>query len=260
MTLPDATDRVPPRRDASDARWRWLVAALLIGVLISWAWSAGSARSANEPAIVLLGSGNGLSVLVTTGDARVLVAGGTSAGDFANALADARPRTTPRIDVLVALPGSRNVVDRARELARPTLELRLPDQRSGRQESGTLTSRRAIDLPGITIDIDPGSGSGEDWSITIRAGASTTLVVPAWTVAASRAPVALVVITGRDTGAAATTARTPAIAASVRALDSPVVKDGLLAGRVAPGDAVRLRMSSDGALAVPAAWQANPAS
>lgn len=56
-----------------------------------------------SPAITLLGSGDGLSILVTSQDARVLLVNGDDPAAFGAALASALPRAVRRIDLMLVL-------------------------------------------------------------------------------------------------------------------------------------------------------------
>ena len=58
---------------------------------------------------MLLGSGNRLSLLVTDGPARLLLATGDSPIDYENALTDVRPIFARRVDVLL-VAGSGNTL------------------------------------------------------------------------------------------------------------------------------------------------------
>jgi hypothetical protein len=75
--------------------------AMLVAVAATSAIAAHWARDMREPRIALLGAGNHLSVLVTAGDARVLIVSGNEPAAFADALSRARPPTMRRLDVLI---------------------------------------------------------------------------------------------------------------------------------------------------------------
>lgn len=252
--LPDSQ----PRRREKHAQWRAALLGLAIGLILASAFSVVQARDYAKPAITLLGSGDGLSLLVTTADARVLIAGGSNPAAFANAFADARPRTIPRIDLLIELPDSRLVASRAWALARPSAMLTLSTARRFEDEppATPISAPMAIDLPGgVTVLADPGGGG--DWSISIAFGGSTALVVPAWSAAAGRADVALVVVAAGD--GPTTAPRASAVAAPAPAAAEDVVthaRGDALLGHIAPGDAVRLAVGKDGGLRAPAAWRA----
>ena len=84
-------------------------------VTIAWCTTFGSATIAgfgiataqappHDPLISVLGSGDGLSVLVRAGDARIVIASGTDAGAFGNALGRGSPWGPRRIDLLLLSP------------------------------------------------------------------------------------------------------------------------------------------------------------
>src|SRR6476619_4204301 len=62
--------------------------------------------SSAAPTMKVLGAGTGLSVLVESGDRRLLVATGDDAASFSHALAGARRLWERRIDVLVLAGGA----------------------------------------------------------------------------------------------------------------------------------------------------------
>jgi hypothetical protein len=257
----DQDDRQPCRDGGFPLRAG--VIALVVGVLLATSVGVVWARAASAPAVTLLGSGDGLSVLVTTPHARLLLVGGNDPAAFANALADARPRTAPRVDLVVELPGARAVAARANALARPTATLTLdPARRFPDQPAATpITGAVAIDLPGgVTVTLDPGSAEG-DWSVTIAMPGATVLVLPAWGLAAARADVALVVLAGESADGAEDATRAPAIAASALAFpdDLSWPTAGPLVGSIPVGEAVRLPLAAEGGLAVPAGWRPQPA-
>lgn len=81
---------------------RVVVLACFLGTgLLAAALGVVWARESAHPRIVLLGSGDGVSVLVASGDARVLIATGSDPAAFAAALESARQPIQRRIDVLL---------------------------------------------------------------------------------------------------------------------------------------------------------------
>jgi hypothetical protein len=106
---------------------RWSLAATLVvalaaaatGFATTVAIGFSGSRVYDRPAVIVLGSGNNLSVLVTDGPARLLLAAGDDSAAFGNALAKTRPLGRDRIDVLL-LAGTTNDVtflSRARRTA-----------------------------------------------------------------------------------------------------------------------------------------------
>ena len=88
-------------------QWAWRSLALLAlgltatGFVLALAFGAFVARGYDEPTVTLLGAGDGISLLVTDGPARLLIATGNDSADFGNALSDARPFCHNRIDILL---------------------------------------------------------------------------------------------------------------------------------------------------------------
>jgi hypothetical protein len=76
-----------------------LVAA--IGFAATVVIGAADSRSYARPMVTVIGAGNGLSILVTDGPARLLIASGDDPAAFGNALAKTRPLGRDRIDVLL---------------------------------------------------------------------------------------------------------------------------------------------------------------
>ena len=103
---------------ARETTWTWqeVVTTAALVFLIAGAGSVAAftfwLQGLTAPQVVLLGSGNRLSVLVTDGPARLLLATGDSPIDYENALGDVRPIFARRIDVLL-VAGSSDKIGRA---------------------------------------------------------------------------------------------------------------------------------------------------
>jgi hypothetical protein len=61
-------------------------------------------HEASQPRVSVLGTGNRLSILITDGPARLLIAAGNNTADFGNAWAAALPLLLRRVDVLYVSP------------------------------------------------------------------------------------------------------------------------------------------------------------
>ncbi len=70
----------------------------------AWTYGALSMHEASQPRVSVLGTGNRLSILVTDGPARLLIAAGNNTADFGNAWAAALPLLLRRVDVLYVSP------------------------------------------------------------------------------------------------------------------------------------------------------------
>lgn len=244
-------------RELFRSRWTPIVAGILVGLLASsglvYAWN----RPYNdEPSLYLLGSGKGLSALITVEGIRVLIVSGTDPIGFGNALADARPLTAPRIDILVVTPGSERVVSRAISITNPQTILEIPGAEGVaiQPEAQRITSITSIALGDeITLAIDSGQIVGSaipGWSITINAGTSTLLL-------AERQPVrppsgiSLLAVMGSDTPLSSVPAPAPlAISATVAGgyNDStwPI-------GLIETGETARIRLEP-AAIRLPGSW------
>ena len=90
---------------ADGASWRDRVTSALLVFLITFAGSAAVftfwLQDLSVPQVAFLGSGNRLSLLVTDGPARLLLATGDSPIDYENVITRVRPLFARRIDVLL---------------------------------------------------------------------------------------------------------------------------------------------------------------
>ena len=103
------TDSAP----ASSLPWQEVVTTAALVFLVAAAGTVAAftfwLQDLTAPQVVLLGSGNRLSLLVTDGPARLLLATGDSPIDYENALTDVRPIFARRVDVLL-VAGSGNTL------------------------------------------------------------------------------------------------------------------------------------------------------
>ena len=85
--------------------WQEVVTTAALVFLVAAAGSVAAftfwLQGLTTPQVVLLGSGNRLSVLVTDGPARLLLATGDNPIEYENALSDVRPIFARRVDVLL---------------------------------------------------------------------------------------------------------------------------------------------------------------
>jgi hypothetical protein len=93
------------RASSLHVQWQEVVATAALVFLIAAAGSVAAftfwLQDLTTPQIAILGSGNRLSVLVTDGPARLLLATGDSPIDYENALTHVRPIFARRVDVLL---------------------------------------------------------------------------------------------------------------------------------------------------------------
>jgi hypothetical protein len=141
---------------------------LLLG--LSWV------RDDRVPSVRVLGSGNRLSVLVVSDEARLLIAAGNDASAFSNALAAALHPMSRRIDVVLlsAEDSDRAVVARVRRDYPEAVTFMLPGDLNHSVQDLGLTDANILDrstrysLPGgVTVTVDPGDDD-TGWSAEIQ--------------------------------------------------------------------------------------------
>ena len=178
----------PPRTP-----WRGtLILAATVFVLSAGtsAWAASAwARDMRAPRVTLLGAGKRLSVLVTAGDARLLIAAGDDPVAFANALEHARHMTARRIDVALVTGRGRDelVTSRVQEDERVRYVASLAPQSGGAVASAALP---VLDAPSrirlgddvtVTVEVITIGTDGEEadvgWRAIIRRGETTVVVL-----------------------------------------------------------------------------------
>lgn len=218
------------------------------------------ARESGQPRIVLLGSGGSVSVLVASGDARLLIATGSDPAAFAAALESARQPTQRRIDILLAAGRGDDLLVPAAIAADPHVRMAAT---LGRLDSGpgrgsiaklpALTEPRQVTLDedvAVRLEAAPLAERENDeperwaWRATVVRGSARVVVVSDGAASALFAPptaTSLVVVAGRDPlGAVAGTTgvAAPAVAFADRALSPREMRGS--AGSVSAGWAVRV--------------------
>ncbi len=181
------------------------VTAALVTSVVAGEWRAG----ARAPEIIVLGSGNSLSLLVRSGDSRLLIAAGMNIDDFDRAYGAILRPTISRVDVLVVsgmgpqLQVPEQLV--SRQTARAVFSMRPmgEGQTTGALASANATVvRRAttIRLSGsVTVRLTPAvdSTDSESWQVLIEHRNSRVLMVSNGLVAEqAKVPGAVVVVAG----------------------------------------------------------------
>jgi hypothetical protein len=239
-------------------RWTPLFFGLLCGLIASttlvYAWNR---PYNNNDAVLLLGSGKGLSALVTTGGTRVLIAAGNDPIAFANALAEARPLTAPRIDLLIIAPGSERVANRAKEITNPSimLEIASADTESELSDNHLIRARETLAIGNeMTLILDPGITIGSPisgWSVSIHGRGVEIMLV-------ERLPLRSIVGSSLI-GAMGDEFDVPGEPPAPSIAVSSIVGDQVTGasyplGLIKPGDAVRIPIGQ-GSITIPGSWK-----
>jgi hypothetical protein len=224
------------------------------------------------PSVAILGSGDRLSVLVTDGAARLIIASGDDPIAFENALARLRPLYARRVDVLLIAGQDRELLVplSAREdpHVRTTLLMApLPPspETDALDATPLLEAPRNIQLgPETTVVVETAAQIGADpnetfpaWRATIEHRGSRVVVVSDGKAAAlfpPSAPAALLAIAGSDPAAAWDLDPAVGIVANAGAIDGPEMRSAFTESRrpprwgfrVAPGEALRIRFVEGG--------------
>jgi hypothetical protein len=222
--------------------------------------------------VVLLGSGNRLSMLVTEGPARLLLATGDSPIDYENALSDVRPIFARRVDVLL-VAGSGTTL-RVPQAAHGDSHVRsvsalapLPNS----AEAGAIgaiasfSSPQRVRLgPSIQVTVETALPFGADadeefpaWRATVEHGETRVVVLSDGPAAALFPPASapsVLVVSGADPTAAWDLSPAVAFVANADMIDGPDMRAAFTGSRrppqwgyrVSPGEALRLRFVTGG--------------
>lgn len=256
--------------------WREVVITAFVIFLVAASGSVAAfalwVRELSTPQVVLLGSGNRLSLLVIDGPARLLLATGDGPVDFENALTSARPIFARRVDVLlIAGSGSTLLVPLA---ARGDSHIRsatalAPLPRSVEADAigaiPSFASPQRIRLgPSVTVTVETalpfGADAEEDfpaWRATIEHGQTRVVVLsdgPAASLFPPPSAPSVLVISGADPAAAWDLAPAVAFVANSEMIGGPELRDAFSASRrrpewgyrVFPGEALRIRFVPGG--------------
>lgn len=257
--------RLSPRQTVAAA-----FAVFACGFASTVAIGAAQSSSYARPAVTVLGAGNRLSVLVTDGTARLLIAGGDDPAGFGNALAKARPLGHARVDILL-LAGTKEdatLLSRARRavpgrhielIGKPGLigELGLP------ADAHLLSPRRFWLSPdtSVTIEttdrVDAKRGPDFAWRATIEHGAARVVVLSDGRVAADfvdLGPVSALIVGGKEAVAAVGQIATRVLVVSAEAVTGKQVRTDVAGAvphqtwvvRVFAGEAERFEFIDEG--------------
>jgi hypothetical protein len=256
--------------------WREIITTALLVFLVTCAGSVAAftfwLQELTAPQVVLLGSGNRLSLLVTDGPARLLLATGDNPIEYENALTDVRPIFARRIDVLlVAGSGSMLWVPLAAHgdsHVRNTTAL-APLPRSAETEAmgaiPSFSSPQRIRLgPSVQVTVETALPFAADadadfpaWRATVEHGETRVVVLsdgPAASLFPPPSAVSVLAVSGADPAAAWDLSPAIAFVANSEMIGGPEMRAAFTASRrppqwgyrVSPGEALRLRFVSGG--------------
>ena len=262
------------RADATS--WRDVAATVLLVFVITLVGCVAAfafwLQDLSAPQVAFLGSGNQLSLLVTDGPARLLLATGDSPIDYENALTRVRPIFARRVDVLlVAGSGSTLLVPLAAHgdaRVRGTAALApLPES----PEADALGPITAFSSPqhirlgsSVRVTVETALPFGADaavdfpaWRATIERGGTRIVALSDGAAAALFPPVSeasVLAVSGDDPAAAWDASPAVAFVANAEAIGGPEMRSAFGASRrtpewgfrVFPGEALRLRFVEGG--------------
>lgn len=237
-----------------ERRWAWFMAGWLAGLMIAAGCAVAWSHSYNAASVYLLGSGDGLSALVISGSARLLIVGGSDPIALANALAVARPPAMRRVDIVVLTPdATRTVAERAVALTKPRRVLAIAHHelespaRIGDQTVREITSLRTIRLtPNLLVDIDPGLVAGQPeqgWLIEVSTGEAAITLSERTPHRPGRHVLTHAIMSARVTDSAVTL-RQPVILAADASLGVSLSDERVHIVTVEPGEIRRVRLES----------------
>ena len=223
------------------------------------------------PQVAVLGSGNRLSLLVTDGPARLILATGDDPIQFENALTRVRPIFARRIDVLLIAGSGRSLDVPLAAHGDPhvrTLAALAPLPRSAEaEEIGAIpafTSPQRIRLgPNVSVTVETvlpfGADPEEDfpaWRAIIARGETRVVVLSDSEAAAlfPPEPASVLVVSGDDPVAAWELAPAVVLVANAESIGGPELRAAFSENerkprwgfRVFPGEALRLRFVAGG--------------
>lgn len=261
---------------------RTLILALIIFGLSGTATAALTAAWAttpDAPTVTILGAGNRLSVLVTAGNARLLIATGNDATAFGNALSRAQHPTSKRVDILLVAgqgndliaPASIRANERIRFAAAisPLSGAPAAFATAGEGLPPLVTPRRFLLNDEVSVVVEQGrseaapeAASDAAWRVLIQRGLTTVVILSDGTAASqfpTASPVAALVVAGEQPIAAWSAVPSPVLilggtdiieGRDLRADANHLQPDERWAVRVHSGEALPLRFVEAG-LAVP---------
>jgi hypothetical protein len=256
--------------------WQEVVTTAALVFLIAAAGSVAAftfwLQDLTTPQIAILGSGNRLSLLVTDGPARLLLATGDSPIEYENALTHVRPIFARRVDVLL-VAGSGSTL-RVPLSAHSDMHVRsatalapLPPSAEAEAMGAipSFSSPQRVRLgPSIQVTVEtalPVTADAEEefpaWRATVEHGETRVVVLSDGPAAALFPPAAtpsVLAVSGPDPAAAWDHSPSVAFVANAEMIDGPEMREAFTESRrpprwgyrVFPGEALRLRFVAGG--------------
>ena len=255
----------------------WVLVLIIFGVsaTATAALTAAWATTPDAPTVTILGAGNRLSVLVTAGNARLLIATGNDATAFGNALARAQHPTSKRVDILLVAGQGNDLIAPAsiRDSERNRFAAAISPLSGAPAAFATAgeglppleTPRRFLLNDEVSVVVERSQSEvapDPAWRVLVQRGLTTVVILSDGT-AASQFPtagaVAALVVAGKQPLAAWSAVPSPVLilgwpdiieGRDLRANANHLQPDERWAVRVHPGEALPLRFVEAG-LAVP---------
>jgi hypothetical protein len=262
--------------DARRLSWREVAAtAALVFLIVGGGCLAAFAvwtREVTAPQVVVLGSGNRLSVLVTDGPARLLLATGDNPIEYENALTRARPLFARRLDVLLIAGEEASLLvplaaagDRHVRVALAIAPLPPSAESDAIGPLTTFAAPRRVTLgPSVTVTIESAMPFGADenetfpsWRATIEHGETRVVVFSdgeAATLFPPDRPASVLVVSGNAPVSAWDASPAVALVANGEEIDAADLRESLRESRRLPawnflvhsGEALRLKFVPGG--------------
>jgi hypothetical protein len=261
---------------ARTVSWREVVITAVLVFLVAAAGSAAAftfwLRELTAAQVALLGSGDRLSLLVTDGPARLLLATGDSPIDYENALTDVRPIFARRVDVLLVAGSDSTLLvplaARGDSHVRSATAL-APLPRSAEADAigpiPSFSSPQRIHLgPSVQVTVETALPFGADaeadfpaWRATVEHGETRVVVLsdgPAASLFPPPSAPSVLAVSGADPAGAWDFSPAIAFVANSEMIGGPELRDAFSASqrspewgyRVFPGEALRMRFIPGG--------------
>lgn len=252
--------------------WATAAAVFLVGFVGCIGAFALWIQDLQQPQVAILGSGNALSLLITDGPARLLIATGDDPIAFENALSEVRPIFARRVDVLLVAGNDDTLLvplaAHADRHVRTSAALAPLPPSAEAEEFGaieTYAAPRAFQLgPTVRVTVETASAAAGDlatdfpaWRVTVERGDSRIVALSDGAAAAlfpPGEPAAVLVVAGDDPVEAWNLAPAVALVANAEAIGGPDLRGSFGESRrpprwgfrVHPNEALRLRFVPGG--------------